>query len=192
MRCPCLSSVIVAALMLGSTFGCSRSQQAPAPAAGASGATASDSAVRAPSPAQQAFMDRLTVRHHFDPATGFIVADEVTPLPAVLRDAAPLEAAADAARREGRTLIAFTTADRCAPCQQFKKDALNDPRVVAFLSSGKVLAVHVEVDREGEAAKRVLQSTAIPASHALRPDGSVERLPGMRSADALLAWMQQF
>jgi thiol:disulfide interchange protein len=137
-------------------------------------------------------MDRLTVRHHFDPATGFIVADETTPLPAVLRDAAPLEAAADAARREGRTLIAFTTADRCAPCQQFKKDALNDPRVVAFLSSGKVLAVHVEVDREGESAQRVLGSTAIPASHALRPDGRIERLPGMRSADALLAWMQQF
>jgi thiol:disulfide interchange protein len=136
-------------------------------------------------------MDRLTVAHHFDPKTGFIVADEVVALPAVLQGDRSLDDAARKARSDGRTLIAFTTADRCAPCQQFKKDALNDPRVVAFLASGRVEAVHVEVDRDGASAERVLGSTGIPMSHALRPDGSIERLPGMRSADDLLAWLER-
>jgi hypothetical protein len=172
-------------LVLLAALGCATD---PPPPAAATTTTASVGS-RTPSPAVQAWMDRLTVAHHFDPATGFIVADEVVALPAPLRDAPPLDEAAATARAEGRILIVFTTADRCGPCQQFKRDTLNDPGVIAALADPRFLAVHVEVDRETEAVRRVLGETGIPASSAWRDGAVVSRLPGQRSPADVLTWL---
>ena len=135
-------------------------------------------------------MDRLTVAHEYAPDTGFIVAKETIGLPAPLDDAPPLDEAIRLAS-DGRVVIVFATADRCAPCQQFKKDALNDPRVIARLGAADVVATHVEVDRETDLAVTYLGGAAIPMSYALRDGKVTASLRGQRSADRLLAWLDE-
>lgn len=134
-------------------------------------------------------MDRLTVQHEFDPETGFIVAKEVVPLPAALRDAPRLDAAIEAAAERGDTVIVFATADRCAPCQQFKQDALNDLRVLARLDRPGIIATHIEVDQNPGLADTYLGSRGIPVSYALRNGQQIATLPGQRSAQELINWL---
>lgn len=141
-----------------------------------------------PPPRIQAWMDRLTVAHEYDPTTGFIVAREVVPLPAVLADAPTLDVAIDRARHD-RMVLVFATADRCAPCQQYKRDALSDPAVVARLSNPRFLPTHVEVDRSPALADAYLGGRAIPMTYALRDGRVIAELRGQRSAKELVAWM---
>ena len=133
-------------------------------------------------------MDRLTVPHAYDPKTGFIVAREVTPLPPILAGAPPLDAAI-AEAGSTRTVIVFVTADRCAPCQQYKKDALNDAAVIARLSDPRFLPTHVEVDRSPELADAILGTRSIPMTYALRDGKVIATLRGQRSAADLLVWL---
>jgi thioredoxin-like negative regulator of GroEL len=133
-------------------------------------------------------MDRLTVAHEYDPKTGFIVAREVVTLPPLIADAPPLDAAIARAGAE-RVVIAFATADRCAPCQQFKRDALNDPAVVARLSDTRFLPTHIEVDKSPELAEAHLGTRAIPMTYALRDGKVIAQLRGQRSAADLAAWL---
>lgn len=144
-----------------------------------------------PPPAIQAWMDRLTVEHEYDPQTGFIVAREVVVLPAVLTGGPSLDDAVGASTASGRPLVVFATADRCAPCQQYKRDAMNDARVAERLESPGVLATHVEVDRNPDAAKKHLGGLAIPMTYLLRDGAVVATLRGQRSPEDLLAWMDE-
>jgi len=134
-------------------------------------------------------MDRLTIAHQYDPQTGFIVAKETIALPPLLADAPPLDAAIRQAGAD-RIVIAFATADRCAPCQQYKQDALNDQAVIARLAEGRFIPTHVEVDRSPELAETHLGSRAIPMTYALRKGAIIDQLRGQRSADELLAWLE--
>jgi thiol-disulfide isomerase/thioredoxin len=140
-------------------------------------------------PQTKAWMDRLTVRTEYDPKTGFIVAREVVALPAALRDAPPLPEALDASRRSGKPVLVFATADRCGPCQQYKKDALNDPRVVAWIEEGRAHVAHVEVDRQADAVAK-LPSAAIPMTYWMVNGEVVATLRGQRSGDELLAFLR--
>ncbi len=142
-----------------------------------------------PPPAIRAWMDRLTVKHEYDPETGFIVAKEVITLPSILAEGPALDEAIRDAEADGKIVVAFATADRCAPCQQYKKSALNDPRVVEALGRGHLVATHVEVDRETELAQARLGSLAIPMTYALFGGERVAVLRGQRSAEELLAWL---
>lgn len=112
----------------------------------------------------RAWMDRLDVEHAYDPETGFIVAREVIGLPPVIVSGPPAEEAVT----EDGLVVVFATADRCAPCQQYKKSALNDPRVIDALGREGLVVTHVEVDREPETAESVLGSLAIPMTYAFR------------------------
>ncbi len=134
-------------------------------------------------------MDRLTVEHAYDPETGFIVAREVIGLPAVIASGPPLGEAIRRGQDEGRVVVVFATADRCAPCQQYKQSALNDPRVIEALGASGLLATHVEVDRESEDAQALLGSLAIPMTYAFVDGERVAELRGQRSAEDLLAWL---
>lgn len=150
--------------------------------------------VHEPPAAVRAWMDRLTVPHRYDPATGFIVAEEVTALPGVFAAGDKVEPAVARALANGATLLVVATADRCGPCQQYKLDALNDPRVIERLergaASGRVVAVHVEVDRQPELAERLVGSLAIPMTYAVRGGERVGVLRGQRSAEDLLAFLE--
>ncbi len=143
-----------------------------------------------PPPEIRAWMDRLTVEHAYDPTTGFIVAKETVTLPPILAAAPPLDEAVARAGAEGRVVIAFATADRCAPCQQYKRDALNDPRVIERLGDAGLLATHVEVDRQPDLADAYLGGRAIPMTYALRDGKRIATLRGQRSAEDLLAWLE--
>ncbi len=135
-------------------------------------------------------MDRLTVAHEYDPKTGFIVAREVVSLPPLIADAPPLDAAIARAGAE-RIVIAFVTADRCAPCQQYKRDALNDASVLSRLADERFVPTHLEADRSPELADAHLGSRAIPMTYALRDGKVVGELRGQRSAADLVAWLEQ-
>jgi hypothetical protein len=148
-------------------------------------ATPTQTATRTP----PAILDRLTVKHRWDPATGLIVSEEVVPLPAPLRDAPSLADAVARSQATGVPVAAFTTADRCAVCQQFKLSTLNDPRLVEFLAEGRVIGVHVEVDRDGEAAKQFLGDPAIPATYLLTPGQPPRRLAGLRNAEQVIEFL---
>ena len=138
----------------------------------------------------QEWMDRLTVEHHYDPETGFIVADETVELPPLIAAAPALD---DVIRIAGsdRLVIAFATADRCAPCQQYKRDALNSHDVIMRLSDGSFFPTHVEVDKQPELADAHLGSRAIPMTYALRDGEVIGTLRGQRSADELLTWLDE-
>lgn len=181
MRRPSRTNALSAAMLLLAASACT-SKPLPAPAP--------QEPANTPPPAIKAWMDRLTVAHHYDPKTGFIVAKEVVPLPALIADAPPLDAAIAQAGTD-RIVIAFATADRCAPCQQFKRDALNDAAVAARLADAWFLPTHIEVDRAPELAETHLGTRAIPMTYALRDGKVIAQLRGQRSAADLLAWLEQ-
>ncbi len=201
MNSAALISFALGVLLL-TTIGCASADRSPGAAAqttgptsgpdsgATSGASSGASATEPPAPIR-AWMERLTVAHAYDPATGFIVAREVIDLPEVLAASPSLGEAVQQSRAEGKPLVVFATADRCAPCQQFKKDALNDARVVARLHRADLLAVHIEVDREPEAARRYLGGTGIPMSYLLRNGEVVARLSGQRDGKTLAHWLDE-
>lgn len=163
--------------------GCSQSRPSSPEVSGSAAVAAA-----APPPEIRAWMDRLTVAHEYDPKTGFIVARETITLPALIADAPPLDAAVVRAGAD-RIVVAFATADRCAPCQQFKRDAINDAQVIARLSEARFLPTHVEVDRSPELADVILGTRSIPMTYALRDGKVIATLRGQRSAADLLAWL---
>lgn len=164
--------------------GCSKHAQ---PSTGAAAAGSGHEPQSAP-PAIQAWMDRLTVAHEYDPTTGFIVARETVALPPILADSPRLDSAVALAGSD-RIVLAFATADRCAPCQQYKRDALNDETVIARLGDARFLPTHIEVDRSPELADAMLGSRGIPMTYALREGKVFAVLRGQRSAAQLLAWL---
>lgn len=141
-----------------------------------------------PPPKIKAWMDRLTVAHEYDPKTGFIVAREVVALPPLIADAPPLDAAI-AQAGTSRVVVVFVTADRCAPCQQYKRDALNDEAVIARLSDARFLPTHLEIDRSAALADAYLGARSIPMTYALRDGKVIAQLRGQRSAADLSAWL---
>ena len=180
-------------LSVFAAFGCSRGQRltvetTASPKNDPTPAAASAPSEATPPHAIAAWMDRLTVPHFYDPATGFIVAREPTPLPPILADAPPLDRAI-AEAGDQRLVVVFVTADRCAPCQQYKLDALNDATVITRLSEPRFLTTHLEVDRAPELADAHLGSRGIPMTYALRDGTIVATLRGQRSASELLAWI---
>jgi hypothetical protein len=136
----------------------------------------------APPPRIKAWMDRLTVDHAYDPETGFIVATEVITLPPGDRRS-PAARRGDPSRGRGRLVVAFATADRCAPCQQYKKTALNDPRVVEALSGPTSSRRTSRSTARPQLAQQYLGSLGIPMTYALRDGERVATLRGQRSAD---------
>lgn len=177
-------------LLLGTLLtGCAGPDARTTEEAAVTDPTPTQASAAEPPPAIRAWMDRLTVRHDYDAGTGFIVARETIALPDVIAAAPPLDQAIDLAAGQGHVVIAFATADRCAPCQQYKKDALNDPRVIARLGDPRLLATHVEVDRRPDLAREHLGSLAIPMTYALRDGRRIAELRGQRTADDLLAWI---
>jgi hypothetical protein len=178
---------LIPAIMMFFAAGCSPSRSASGNAPANAPGSASGKPAGAP-PEIKAWMDRLTVSHEYDPATGFIVARETVSLPPIIADAPPLDAAIANAGSQ-RMVVAFATADRCAPCQQYKRDALNNTAVIARLSETRFLPTHVEVDRSPELAETYLGAKSIPMTYALRDGKVIAELRGQRSAADLLAWL---
>jgi thiol:disulfide interchange protein len=171
--------IAMSPILLSLAAGCAQTRPVPA---------ATTDASAAPPPKIKAWMDRLTVAHEYDPKTGFIVARETVALPALIAEAPPLDKAI-AEAGSSRIVIAFVTADRCAPCQQYKRDALNDAAVIARLSDARFLPTHLEVDRSPALADAHLGTRSIPMTYALRDGKVIAELRGQRSAADLVVWI---
>ncbi len=171
--------IAVSPVILSLAAGCAQTRPVPA---------ATTDASTTPPPKIKAWMDRLTVAHEYDPKTGFIVAREVVALPSLIADAPPLDAAVKQAGSD-RLVVVFVTADRCAPCQQYKRDALNDETVIARLSDARFVPTHLEIDRSAALADDYLGARSIPMTYALRDGNVFAQLRGQRSAAELRAWL---
>ncbi len=136
----------------------------------------------------QQWMNSLTVPHHYDPATGFIVADRTTPLPTIFLTGTDAENALN--NQPTPLIIAVATADRCAPCQQYKLDALNNPDVITALTNNPdITALHIEVDQQPTTADTHFNSRAIPMTYAIRDGQIIATLRGQRPAQDLLTFI---
>jgi hypothetical protein len=174
-----LCLIAVSPILLSFAASCTQSRPALAETTGTT---------TAPPPKIKAWMDQLTVAHEYDPKTGFIVAREVVALPPLIADAPPLDAAI-AQAGANRVVVVFVTADRCAPCQQYKRDAINDEAVIARLSDQRFLPTHLEIDRSAALADAHLGARSIPMTYALRDGKVIAQLRGQRSAADLRAWL---
>ena len=188
MRFPATTRALILTAVAGTLIACSTMSTEPLDQEQAM--TPNDEAAAAPPPRIQAWMDTLTVEHAYDPETGFIVAREVVELPPVIASSPPVDEAIRQGAAESRMVVVFATADRCAPCQQYKLSALNDPAVIEALSQPGLLATHVEVDRDPELAEASLGSLGIPMTYLFRDGEQVSVLRGQRSAEDLLAWLE--
>ena len=121
----------------------------------------------------------------------FVRSSQTAPVPEVFTSSAPtLDAAIDLAQSSGKPVFAVATADWCPPCQSYKKGALSDPRVTAWLEE-HTEPVYINVDESPDDADR-LGVRSIPASFILASDGTViDGHSGKLSADTLLAWLEE-
>jgi thiol:disulfide interchange protein len=113
-------------------------------------------------------------------------AGGVAPTPAMFESApATLDDALAKAGEKG-LVFAFATADWCPPCQHFKRTALVDPAVEAWVRENAT-PVYIDTDHNQTDAQR-LNVSGIPQTTLLRGDGTVlVREVGAMSAEQLLA-----
>ncbi len=111
------------------------------------------------------------------------------PVPAMFDAALTLEDGLARAASEGRITFAFATADWCGPCQIFKRGALSDPRVEAWVAEHAV-PVYIDIDDHQDLAQR-LRIDSIPVTILLRENNEIARTTGVRDPDDLLAWLNR-
>lgn len=97
----------------------------------------------------------------------------------------------DASQRagEGGLIFAYATADWCPPCQHYKKTALSDERVAAWVRANATPA-YIDIDRNtGDA--QTLGASAIPMTVIMNAKGEVlASATGAMPADRLLEMLE--
>ncbi|MFG0274096.1 MAG: thioredoxin family protein [Phycisphaerales bacterium] len=111
------------------------------------------------------------------------------PTPPAFDTGLTLASAVDTARSGDRYVLAVATADWCAPCQGYKRGALVDPRVEAWIEDHAV-PVYINID-ESPGDARLLDVQGIPATYLIRDGQVVARASGAMGAGALLDWLDR-
>lgn len=111
------------------------------------------------------------------------------PTPAMFEKSVSLDSAIATAETSGKPVFAVATADWCAPCQSYKRSALADERVQAWVNE-RAEPVFIDVDEDQQAAQR-LGVRSIPATYLIRDGEVVSSFAGAASADSLLQWLEK-
>lgn len=116
----------------------------------------------------------------------------VAPMPPMFDEGLSLAEAEARAAAEGRLTLVYATADWCGPCQRFKRGALVDPEVEAWVAAHTVPTVLDLTSPHGEAAEHAqrLGIGPIPAIILLREGEEVARRQGAAPAGLLLRWLE--
>ena len=111
------------------------------------------------------------------------------PTPESFESIASLDQAIADARAQDKVLIAVATAEWCAPCQAYKRNALADPDVQAWLDANAI-AIMIDIDERPQ-DKAQLEITSIPTTILIHDGAIVARLNGNRDATTLLEWLNE-
>lgn len=112
------------------------------------------------------------------------------PTPQVFPEGLTLLDAIDRASDEGKPVFAVVTADWCGPCQSYKRGALADARVQAWLSENAV-PVMLDADTLQRSDEMLLNfGGSIPATTLLIDERAVGTLEGSIGAGALMDWLK--
>ncbi|MBK7404728.1 MAG: thioredoxin family protein [Phycisphaerales bacterium] len=118
----------------------------------------------------------------------------VAPTPQAFAAHTNLDEAMAQSQRTGRPVLAFATADWCGPCQAFKRGALSDPRVTAWIDANTITAfadLTSDSDPEAQRVGRMLQAQSIPLLVFFANGEEVARLEGAVSTTELLDWLDR-
>ena len=126
-------------------------------------------------------------------AVGGIALFWVAPTPPMFEDGATLVDAEAQAAGSGRYVLAISTADWCALCQAYKRGALTDDAVEAWVAENAT-PVYVNVDEDSEAAARLKAQSKpgqLPVTTLLKDGQIVASHVGLLNASGLLSWLEQ-
>lgn len=111
------------------------------------------------------------------------------PTPPVFDTGMTLTRAVEDAGSSDRLVLAVATADWCSPCQGYKRGALVDARVEAWIEANAV-PVYIDIDESPDDA-RLLDVQSIPATYLIRDGEVIARASGAMGAGALLEWLDR-
>ena len=113
----------------------------------------------------------------------------VAPAPTVFSEHLTLASAEARAAEEHRVVVAVATADWCGPCQAYKRGALADPAVVAWMGAHAV-PVMIDVTNGASAESERPGVSSIPATFVMREGKVVASAVGNASAAELVAMLE--
>ncbi len=119
-----------------------------------------------------------------------MVRSRPAPTPEIFLEGVTLLEALDRANEQDKAVFAVVTADWCGPCQSYKRSALADERVQAWLTENAV-AVMLDADTLQHSDEMLLNfGGSIPATTLLIDERAVGTLEGSIGAGALMDWLE--
>ena len=110
------------------------------------------------------------------------------PTPTLFGQSVSLDEAMASAEAEDKIVFAYATASWCTPCQQFKRGALSDERVIDWMEANAV-PVYIDIDENPNDAMR-LGVRPIPASFIIADGKIVDTVVGPVGAKDFVSWLE--